>query len=462
MIQYLEKFAAELQEHQKRVLNKLDKTNELLVYHGTGAGKTLTALSAAEKYKKPLTVIGPASLRTNFDKEKAKHKIKADVDTYTYNKPPIQPKGILVFDEAHKVGRAGTQRSQYPDYIKGDKTIFATATPLRNSPDELIPIMRGLGIKINKDPAQFNEKYIQQIKQNPGFFARIFKGVEPGITYKAKNLDILKKQLKGKVDYYKPKDSADYPKAKEYDIKVEMTKEQEAAYDMASKRHPSLMYKVRKGIAPSKAESNNMNAFLTATRQISNAPLGFNLSSSLADAPKINRAVKEIEKRYATDKNYKGVTYSAYIEHGVNPLEHLLKKKGIPHAKFTGDTKRSDREQAVKDYNAGKIKHLLISGAGGEGLDLKGTKLMQILEPHWNRPVVDQVRGRAVRFKSHAHLPEAEREVEVQNFIATPREKGFIFKNRPMGTDEYLQMLSKNKKDLNDQFLNMLKEVGGK
>jgi SNF2 family DNA or RNA helicase len=95
-------------------------------------------------------------------------------------------------------------------------------------------------------------------------------------------------------------------------------------------------------------------------------------------------------------------------------LGDALSKAKVPYAEYTGKVPQGERDQMVKDYNSGLIKQLLISGAGGEGLDLKGTKLMQILEPHWNEPTLDQVKGRAVRYQSHAHLPENERNVEIQ------------------------------------------------
>jgi SNF2 family DNA or RNA helicase len=453
------KYAYMLQEHQQRTVNKLQNTDALLVYHGLGSGKTLTGLAAADQLHMPLTVVGPASLKTNFEREKKKHHVNADVKTFTYNKPPVNPNGIVAFDEAHRMGRQGTQRSQYPDYIKGKKTMFLTGTPIRNDPSELIPLLRGLGVKVNKDPNQFNEQFIKQTRQSPGFFARVFRGVEPGIEYHAKNLDKLKKMVKGKVDYHKSSTEG-YPKTEEHDIKVEMSPEQESAYLMALKQSPTLKYKIQKGIAPSKSESKQMNAFMTATRQISNYPGDYNLSASLKDAPKINRAAKEIEKRYREDKNYKGVTYSSYLGHGIDPLGEALKKRGIPYSRYTGKMSQTEKDESIKSYNAGKVKHLLISGAGGEGLDLKGTKLMQVLEPHWNEPQLEQVKGRAVRYKSHDALPEGERKVEIQNFVAVPREHGFIFKHRNMGTDEYLQMLSSHKQQLNNEFLKALQEVG--
>jgi len=83
-----------------------------------------------------------------------------------------------------------------------------------------------------------------------------------------------------------------------------------------------------------------------------------------------------------------------------------------------------------------------------------------LLEPHWNQSQLDQVKGRAIRYKSHDHLPENERKVEIQEYVAIPKKRGFIFKTQDMGTDEYLRNLAKKKTDLNDQFLKAMQDVG--
>lgn len=449
---------AALQDHQQRVVDKLSDTDALLVYHGMGSGKTLTALAAAEALGMPMTVVGPASLRGNFAKERLKHKIGPEADYYSYNKPPEKAKGLLVFDEAHRMGRAGTQRSQYPDRIRSEKALLMTGTPIRNEPSELIPLMRGLGIKDYKSPQAFREEFIKRRQQSPGFWGSL-RGIKPGLIEEAQNLGALKKLLKGKVDYYAPS-TENYPSVDQSDVVVEMSPQQEKAYMMALRGKPSLMYKIEHGIAPSKAESGEMNAFLTATRQISNFPGDYNLKAKLIDAPKIVAAASAIKKRLDSDPNYRGVTYSNYLSHGIDPLERVLKVQGVPYSRYTGQMTQRQKDEAVKAYNEGRIRQLLISGAGGEGLDLKGTKLLQVMEPHWNEPLIDQVKARAIRYRSHEHLPENERRVEVQNLLAVPRKKGLLIKKRPMSADQYLRMLSERKTRLNEQFLTALREVG--
>ena len=50
-----------LAPQQKRVTRKLKNSDGLLMVHGMGSGKTLSALAAADALGKPLTVIGPVS-----------------------------------------------------------------------------------------------------------------------------------------------------------------------------------------------------------------------------------------------------------------------------------------------------------------------------------------------------------------------------------------------------------------
>jgi len=454
------KTASELQSQQKRVVDKLQKTDRLLVYHGLGSGKTLAALEVGKSLHLPVTIIGPASLKENFRKERLKHKVTGVKSKYySYSKPPetLPTRDLLVFDEAQRMGRMESQRSNYPDRYKPTKTMFLTGTPIRNEPAELIPLMRGLDIKIPRDKAKFNEGFIDEQKQYPGVFARIFRGVKAGIVRKGKNLQILENAFKGKVDYFAP-NLKDYPKIIKERIETVMSPRQQATYNLALKGASNLKYKIKHGLSPSKTEARHINAFLTATRQISNTPGKFNINATNEDAPKLNKAISEIIEHYKKDKNYKGVTYSAFLEHGIDPMEKRLKAIKIPYARFTGQTSDTDRKAIIKDFNSGKIKHLLLSGAGGEGLDLKGTKLLQILEPHWNDPTIEQVKGRVSRYQSHAHLPPKQRQVEIQTFISKPRKTTF-FKRQYKGADEYLEMLSKQKADLNQEFLNTLQRA---
>ena len=98
------------------------------------------------------------------------------------------------------------------------------------------------------------------------------------------------------------------------------------------------------------------------------------------------------------------------------------KKQFMParYAMITGDPRLSPNNvfevngltsEDNKDGN--KIKVVLISRAGSEGIDLKFIRQVHILEPWYNTNRIEQVIGRAVRNFSHKDLPFEKRNVEI-------------------------------------------------
>ena len=101
-----------------------------------------------------------------------------------------------------------------------------------------------------------------------------------------------------------------------------------------------------------------------------------------------------------------------------------LDKLKIPYVKVDGSLSIVKRKESVEKYNSGEVNIIFISKAGGEGLDLKGTRHVIITEPAWNDANLEQVKGRAVRYKSHDGLPEKERFVDIWNlFMVKPKKR---------------------------------------
>ena len=65
------------------------------------------------------------------------------------------------------------------------------------------------------------------------------------------------------------------------------------------------------------------------------------------------------------------------------------------------------------------IKVLMITSAGSEGINLRNTRYVHIMEPYWNPVRVEQVIGRARRICSHQGLPKELQTVEVFIYIMT-------------------------------------------
>lgn len=141
-------------------------------------------------------------------------------------------------------------------------------------------------------------------------------------------------------------------------------------------------------------------------------------------------------------------------------MEIYLKKENIPFGEISGRVPQATRDQYVKDYNEGKLRALLLSPAAQQGLNLKGSTLMQLLDPAWNEPSLDQAKARAIRYQSHEHLPEEKRKVLVQKFLAT-RPKSLLQRmgvtDKEYAVDEYLRNLSRNKAELVSQFEDLMR-----
>ena len=98
------------------------------------------------------------------------------------------------------------------------------------------------------------------------------------------------------------------------------------------------------------------------------------------------------------------------------------KKNFMParYALITGDPRLSpNNDFEVKgltnedNKDGNKIKVVLISKAGSEGIDLKFIRQVHILEPWYNMNRIEQIIGRAVRNFSHKDLPFENRNVEI-------------------------------------------------
>lgn len=458
--------------HQSQLSDKLEDSPGQVAFHGLGTGKTKSIVNAAHEHGLPLVAIVPAALRNNMRKEIESSGFKHPSQVMSYEEALKKMKdpaflehasnSLVAFDEAHRGGSETGQRQKLLKDLPAKKKILATATPARNEPSELGPLINSVSPgALPSDAAGFNKKFISTTTKPVGFVGWL-TGQKGEKVRRPKNLHEFEHAVKGKVDFYQATDRSQFPSADESIVEVPMAEKQQASYDMMMGKYPMMWYKVKHGLPQTKRDEADFKAFMSGPRQVMNHPGPYNSSATDADAPKITAAVDEIEKRIKKDKNFRGVAYSAYLDTGVNPMSRELERRGIPHATFTGEQDDTERKHIIESYNKGKLPVLLISGAGSEGLDLKGTKLMQILEPHWNEELIDQVRGRAIRYKSHEHLPEAERHVEVQRFHAVPAANWFDkMVGRTRGTsqsaDEYLYNKAHAKRDELKPFLDIMK-----
>lgn len=460
-----------LKDYQQRVLQKMQDPTlpGLVVAHGTGTGKTRTSIETAKALGMPTNVVPPAALQANYHKELGRWmgQVPANVRVQSQQRVALnglkndRPNSMLIVDEAHRARQQGGKLLNALEQAQARKKLLLTATPIFNHPQDLASLVNLAANKklLPTDKAQFNNEYVDQTPVQPGFFQR-FMGVNPGINYQLKNTGKLKRILNRYVDYQSGSTEG-FPSVKQENVNVPMGDRQMDIYKAIMGKAPLwVRWKVKRGLPPGKGEIESLRAFLSGARQVSNTTQGLTTRKSDIQSTKIDQAFKYFNQQAVKNPRYKAVVYSNYLNSGLNPYAQHLQKHKIPYGEFSGAISPAARNQMVNDYNTNKLRALLVSSAGSEGLDLKGTRLVQILEPHFNEEKEKQIIGRGARYQSHAALPEAERNVLVQRYMAQPQ-AGFLDRfmgNQVKGTDEYIRNLALQKNQLNNQLLQLMSQ----
>ena len=465
-------FPPQFNDKENRVFRKLQNVPGLVLAHGLGTGKTRTSIQMANALGKPTSVVVPAALQDNYKKELNRWLGNVPDNFHIESQQSAAVSGLrnptdstLIVDEAH---RARDPNSKLLDALKqsqASKRLLLTASPVYNHPSDLSPLVNMAANKqvLPENRAEFNNKFIGQKEIQPSFLGRL-RGIQPGQEQYLKESPDLRNAIKKYVDYEGGR-SEGFPSAQEQVVKVPLKEPQQDIYNTIMGKAPAwVRWKVRSGLPPGKGELSTLQAFLTGARQVSNSTSDFVADRRKAVMPKIQLAADYLRKNLAENPRYKGVVYSNYLNSGLEPYKNLLTKHNIPYGEFSGEMSPGARNQMVKDYNANKLRTLLISSAGAEGLDLKGTRLLQILEPHWNREKEKQIVGRAIRYQSHAGLPPDEQNVLIQRYLSQPKGNWFdklLGRDTVRGTDEYISDMADQKEKLNQQLLQQVAKYGG-
>ncbi len=381
----------------------------------TGAGKTLVAATIGECLLNKTTkdpnmdscdgviCIFPKILRGNLNKEldkrgvtdKKKYEVFAPqkfVNTY-HGKSKAElkklfKKKLLIVDEAHAL-RTDTSKGKRSKFILEasklfNKVLLLTATPMVN--------------------------HLHEIRN----LVAMIDGVNPLGEGEFENLISDEKKLKEyigcKFGIYNCPRIEGWPSVKEY----------EQAFPMTSGEYKEYK-EFEEGFGDDKAK---LMAFLTGSRQATN-------TVSKLKADWIINKIKEGKKT---------LVFSVFIEKGIDVFKEGLEGTDIEYRVITGKTTPNKRDEYVKLYNEDKIKVLFISAAGGEGLDLKGTRYIILTEPTWNMATKQQKAGRGIRYLSHEHLPDDEKNVEIWNlYLVKP------LSSRDKDSNESVDIFLRNK-----------------
>lgn len=384
-------------QHQKKVIKALLRpdVHGLLIYHGLGSGKTITSVLAAEAYmKRPenskvrCLVVLSAGVRDQFSAEiKRATSLHSRFDVFS-REAFLKRKGkcskdtVVIIDEAHNLRNPG--QGAMTAAVKAcasncAKVMLLSATPLVNGVHEI-----GNLLSFFKLPSK------KRLPTGAVAFASAYG--DDGL----KKLATLKKEVNCAISYYcNPKKTVDFPRSSKIKrVWVRMSPEQKSIHDaIINKEHRKIAHLLDAGDEKSLSK---LMTFLQKPRQVCNRVVD---TRGVVHQPKIDSLLERVAIAVRSGK--KCVVYSQYIAQGVNPIRAGLDALNIKHVQLTGGMSFAKRRQAVEDYNAGRAKVFILSKAGGEGIDLKETGEVHILEPHFHNSSLEQVFGRAIRYKSH-------------------------------------------------------------
>ena len=428
-----------LRDLQLKVVEYMEDNDGLLVVHGTGCGKTLTAITCSQCYldKYPdrgVVFVGPASLISNFKKEMKRYGITSSkkYTFYSYDafmlrykagKPISLKNKFLIVDEAHNVRNPEGEKSMI--LVKAaqdaDKRLLLTATPYVNFMTDFIPLINMI----------YGKRIVGTRKQFYGKYANEWLGAEAN----DRNIETFKYLLQDKVDMVDCKDPQFFPERIDHHVDVPMDNEYYERYTNLLQREEGIYGLV----------FANPRKFYNGYRRAVNKTGDKYYSSKIKYALPIF-------------KNGKAIIFTNWVDFGIKPISEALEDNNITYEVFSGDTPIEDRQKMVNDFNNNKFNVLVLTRAGGEGIDLKGVRSVIVLDPTWNDAGLQQIVGRAIRFNSHAHLPPAERKVDVYFMLLTKPEGETDDVTMPTG-DKILYSIIEKKKEIGSVLLSLMKEV---
>lgn len=452
-----------LAPHQINACRLFAKTDGLLLFFKVGTGKTLASIAAVENLARkegrarPVVVIVPASLIANFKKEMAAARVVdptrytvASFQTVNFMTPADRDRlgrgAVVVIDEAQNLRKADGKlfNSALEVAAVSHKRLLLSATPVMNFPYEIGPII-ALMYANREDVVE----KVARRKTGGKFKSTFVENFGVAANLRTAELDAL---LRCSTLFYEPSAEEvrrDYPTKSEEWVEVPMTRNQtKNQFELA--RHASLTLQAVNGAAFRDLEL----AFLSGPREINNNHNG--------EHPKLDVVVRNVTAEVR--RGGKCIVHCFFLKNGLDIVKRGLLAAGVDARSFEGKTNDLEKRRLVQEYNAGRIRVLLLSDAGKEGLDLKNTTQVHVVAPEWNEDKIRQIIGRAVRKGSHAGPAKHVRVLRYVSVLPTDYrsmwpnaydvtrdrlENGALFN---MSADQIMRRLSLQKDEMNSVF----------
>jgi superfamily II DNA or RNA helicase len=449
-----------LRDHQTRIVNALltDRPNMLFVA-GTGSGKTISAIVSgvcllANRKVTGVVIVTPTGVHEQFAREVRRlvpsvyqkaftmHTHHSFFQEDTDFRKHLRGK-LLVVDEAHAMATQITKEHQSGQIKNGkmayhatvaaheaNQVLLLTATPIKNNPTELFNLacmvrqqpyeafyrehaaMRSVLMKLFGDYLRTGNEYMLQRKRRQNLLAHAYaQKMSPLVEFASFSRE-------------------GFPQCNDAVKRLTMTGEYLELYNRveSEKMADSFSDVLDRSDHQSTAEQNGVPLQLLfdpnkASCFFSKVRVAVNGITENVTSQKVKYTLDLIQ--WCQRRGRRVLVYSNFLNGGLSLVARRLGEMQIPFMKITGSLSASNRQECVELMNSGVVKVLLISAAGSEGLDLKCVRDVVILEPHFHDVRIEQVIGRAVRFRSHDSLPPEDRNVTVHRLLlCKPTESG--------------------------------------
>lgn len=154
------------------------------------------------------------------------------------------------------------------------------------------------------------------------------------------------------------------------------------------------------------------------------------------------------------------------LNNGAEELEEQLNEIYELSNQIINEKEIKEIKKQVRENTEGRLcKALLGSGAAAEGLTFNAVRHVLIMSADWNPYLVEQVIGRAIRYKAHEKLPKDQQNVTVYIFTtdykpSNPSKVDQIFvDDNQTTTDRHIFNVMNDKADLQEQFYTAMKEI---
>jgi len=483
------KSSIELKEHQKDALDFiLENNGRALLAHDTGTGKTLSSIAGFEELKKQkkakkALVLMPASLLTNFRDngiKKFTNSTYGDVgENKDYSLMSMEmfrrdPESVmtdnefdtLIVDEIHRAKdpQSVTNKSMRYASENVDNVIGVTGSFISNHPRDIVPLLDIVSPEHSfGSQSTFGKKHTKREVRSSGF-------LKPNVSkVKLKNESVLADKIKGKIHYVTHSDmGGGMPALEEENVYVPMSKKQSKAYSFALGRlDPVTRRKIRNGLPVNQKEASHIFSIITQARQASNSIEPFysdvDLTEGAKETPKVSKMLDDLEEYLGKTPDGQVAIHTNFVRGGADVLDAGLKDRGINHGIFAGHgslgATKENRDEAVKRFNSGKDKVILLTPAGGEGVNLPDTTMFMTMDRHYNPERNNQAIARGRRLGGQSNRKEEDRKLIVKNYYSEPKSRNGLLEfiaGKEVGIDEWVNGISEEKNRLNRDMRNVV------